>query len=161
MGERGSGRKPVSHQSSGALGGQRREDCHMLSMWPWKVSGCGKPLDPSLVGMGGGQGAALGLWASRRPKITGSQSWASHTGYRRRAENKWGPQGSLVSPRSEGRKGQWEREHWVVPMRVRVLGPVCGWSPGRLSSGQEVRHCKAYPIVQVGQALMSRHSLLF
>jgi hypothetical protein len=27
-------------------------------------------------------------------------------------------------------------ERWVVPMGARVLGPVCGWSAGRPSSGR-------------------------
>jgi hypothetical protein len=34
-GKRGSGRKPESHQSSGALGGRTWEVCCMLSMRPW------------------------------------------------------------------------------------------------------------------------------
>jgi hypothetical protein len=43
---------------------------------PGWVSGCEKlQTQPT----GGGQGAVLGLWASRRPEITGSQSWTSQT----------------------------------------------------------------------------------
>jgi hypothetical protein len=99
------------------------------------VSGCEKPLDPSSAG--GGQGAVLPLWASRRPEITSSQSRASHAGYRGRAENKLGPRGWLCqSLRAKGRKGQGENGHWVVPTQVRVLGPVRGWSTGRPSSGR-------------------------
>jgi hypothetical protein len=49
---------------------------------------------------------------------------------------KLGPQGGSVSPGIKGRKGQGGGGgHWVVPTRARVLGSICGWSAGRLSSG--------------------------
>ena len=47
-----------------------------------------------------------------------------------------GPRGTLVSPGAEGRRGHGERGHWVVPTRVKVVGPVCGWSAGRPSGGR-------------------------
>ena len=40
-GNKGSGRKPKSHQSSGTLGRWMQEDCHILSTWP-RVGVCGK-----------------------------------------------------------------------------------------------------------------------
>jgi hypothetical protein len=46
------------------------EDCHTLSMLPW----VGVWLWEA---MRNGQVAVRGLWASWRPEITGSQSWAS------------------------------------------------------------------------------------
>jgi hypothetical protein len=55
-------------------------------------------------------------------------------GYLGRAEKKMGvPWGSLVIPGAEGKRGQGDRGLWVVPTRVRVLGPVRGCSTGRPS----------------------------
>ena len=46
---------------------------------------------------------------------------------------KWGPGGSSVSSGAEGRRGQGERGHWVVPTQS---GLVRDWSAGRPSSGR-------------------------
>lgn len=45
-GKEGSGREPVSRQSSGVLGGQMREDCACFLRCPRWASGCIKPLTP-------------------------------------------------------------------------------------------------------------------
>jgi hypothetical protein len=34
------------------------------------------------------------------------------------------------------RSGQGEKGCWLVPTQVTVLGPICGWSVGRPSSGR-------------------------
>jgi hypothetical protein len=81
---KGNGRKPVSCQSSGALGRQTQEDCHMLSTWPWVgVWLCGAT-DPSLAGSG--QEAVLGI----RFPVSGIPYTDGHL---RRAENRIGDPG--------------------------------------------------------------------
>ena len=90
-----------------------RKDCHMLST------------DPSSVG--GGQGAVIGtkLSASGIPDTVG---------HRRRAENRMRALGAAQSvPGTEVRGGQGGGCGYVVPMEVKVLGLVCGWSAGRPS----------------------------
>jgi hypothetical protein len=59
VGGRGSGRKPLSHQSSDALGGRTRKDClsPRFPHSPAWVSGC-EATGPSSAG--GGQGVVLG-----------------------------------------------------------------------------------------------------
>jgi hypothetical protein len=46
----------------------------------------------------------------------------------------WGRGGGAgqLAPGQKGGEGR-GRGHWVVPMRARVLGPVCGWTAGRPS----------------------------
>jgi hypothetical protein len=128
----------MSCRSFSALGGQTRRTAACFPRGPGWVSGCGKPRTQSTGGWGGGQEAVQGLWASWRPEITGSLSRASQMPLNTAEElrTKWRPQGSLVIHRAEGRRGQEERGHWVVPMRVRVLSPACGWSTGRHSGGR-------------------------
>jgi hypothetical protein len=53
-GNKGSGRKPVSHQSSSALGGQTEEDCSTLFTWPQVGVWLWEATDPD---RGGGQRA--------------------------------------------------------------------------------------------------------
>jgi hypothetical protein len=87
---------------------------------PRWVSGCVKPLDPSLAGCG--QGAVLGtrFSASGIPDTTG------HCG---RAENRMGVLGVARSvPGPKGREGRGREE------RCEVLTPVCGCSAGRPSN---------------------------
>jgi hypothetical protein len=97
---------------------------------PRWVSGCGKLWTQPA---GAGQGAVQGLWASRRPEITGSrsQSRASQTPLDTAEElrTKWGPRGWL----SHSQGWREERGCWVVPTWARVLGLVHGWSAGRPS----------------------------
>jgi hypothetical protein len=52
------------------------------------------------VWVGGGEGAVRSPWASRRPGMTGSSSWAWQdvTEHHRRAENKVRAQGHLGQP---------------------------------------------------------------
>ena len=131
---KGSGRKPASHQSSGALCRHLQEDSHTLSVlprvniWLWEAS---EPSPP-----GSGQGAVRGLWASQRPEITGSQSQASQTLLDTGEElrTKWRLQGTSVNPGAEERREQGELGFWVVPTLARVLGPFHGWSTERPSS---------------------------
>jgi hypothetical protein len=68
--------------------------------------------------------------------MASSTSWASQdiAGHLGRAENKVVPWGSLVRSGAAGRRGHGERGHWVVPIWVRALSLVCGWSAGRPSS---------------------------
>ena len=104
---------------------------HMAPMgvWLWEAT------DPSPGGRGRvEQGAFRGLWVSWRPEITGSQSWASQMPLdtAEKLKTKWrSPGGVSVSPGAEGKQEQGERESWVVPRQLRVLGPVSGWSTGR------------------------------
>ena len=62
----------------------------MLSLRPWMGVWLWEATDPA---HGGGQGAVLGLWASRRPEITGFQSRASQTllDIAEELRTKWGP----------------------------------------------------------------------
>jgi hypothetical protein len=62
-----------------------------VGVWLWEAT------DPSY---GGGQGAVLGLWASRRPEIIGSQSLASQTPMdtAEQLRTKWEPWGWLSQP---------------------------------------------------------------
>jgi hypothetical protein len=59
-GDKGRGRKPMSCQSSGALGGQMQDCILFLSCGPGWVSGCGKPRNPSLQRMDKGQSEVSG-----------------------------------------------------------------------------------------------------
>ena len=79
---------------------------------------------PSSVG--DGQGAVLGT----RFSVLGIPDTTENQG---RAENRMPPTpDSSVSPGAEGRRGQRERgRRCVIPMQVRVLGLVHGWSTGR------------------------------
>ena len=61
-----------------------------VGVWLWEAT------DPSSAR--GGQGSVLGLWASQRPEIAGSQSPASHTGYCGSVENRMGAPGQLSQP---------------------------------------------------------------
>jgi hypothetical protein len=63
----------------------------MLSMRPWVGVWLWEATGPQLRRVG--QGAILGLWASWKPEITGSQTQASLDIYHGGAENKLGPQG--------------------------------------------------------------------
>jgi hypothetical protein len=92
-----------------------------VDVWLWEAT------DPAC---GGGQEAVL----DHRFSVSDILDTTGHHG---RAENKWRPQGvgGQISP-TEGRRGQGGGGHWVVPMWTRVLGPFCGWSTGRPSSGR-------------------------
>jgi hypothetical protein len=112
----GSGREPESCLSSSALGGQKQEDCWMLSTWP-----------------------GVGIWLclatdhtwwvvdKGQPQVPGSHCLSSHAGYSEGAENRIGAPG----------------QHWVLEIREerarggqsRVLSSVCGCSIGRLLAG--------------------------
>jgi hypothetical protein len=122
------GENPESHQSSGALGGQKWKDCRTLSMRPRVGVWLWEAMYPSSEG--GGQGAVLG---TRFPA-----SGIPYTdGHHRRAENGMGAPGAARS--SLGPKGGEGRErgrYWVVPTQARVLGPVCGWNARRPSGGR-------------------------
>jgi|UPI0000022141 hypothetical protein len=147
MGERGSGGKPASRQSSGALGGQTYKDCCTLSTQP--------RVNPS--SSEDGQGAVLGTKFSA-PGIPDT------TGHRERAENRMGAPGAAQSAlgRREERAGGKGRR-CVVPTWVRVLESQC--LEHRKAFWREVR-CGSLGeslsiIVQALQALMSRDSLWF
>jgi hypothetical protein len=129
MGERGSGRKPASCQSSGALCGQTWKDCFTLSTWPLVGVWLCEVTGPSLVG--GGQGAVLGtrFSASGIPDTSGHQGRAEH-----RMGGSWG--GAQSAPGPKGGEGRERGRHCMVPTRARILGPVCGWSAGRPSGGR-------------------------
>lgn len=80
------------------------EDCHtwpQVGVWLWK------PQTQSEVG---GQGAVRGLWVSRKPEITGSQSRTSQTPLYVSEElrTKWRPWDSSVIPGAEVKRGQRE-----------------------------------------------------
>jgi hypothetical protein len=121
-GSKGSGRKPVS--SSGALDRRTQEDCHMLSTWP-----------------------PVGVWLRDGPQLGGWWTWGSpryqvlslghlmlDTTEELRTE--WGPWGQLGQSRGQREERAGERGRWMIPTRVRVLGPVRSRSVGRPSSGR-------------------------
>jgi hypothetical protein len=115
MGERGSGREPVFHQTSSALGRQTRKDCCTLSKRPQVDVWLCEAKDPSSAG--GGQLAVLGT----RFSASGIPDTAGYLG---RAENRMGALGAgSVSYRAEGRRGE-RGGRWVFPIQARVLGPV-------------------------------------
>jgi hypothetical protein len=71
-----------------------------------------------------GQGAVPGLWASRRPELTGSQSLASQKPLDTAEEQrtKWGPPGSdSVIPRAKVRGGQGKWGTGWLPCRQESL----------------------------------------
>jgi hypothetical protein len=123
-GNKGGGREPTSRQSSGALDRQTQ-----VGVWLWEST------EPQFSG--GGQGAVLGLWASWRPKITGSQSLTSQMPpyVAKELRTKWGPWGQLSHPQGqkEKRAGKWGC-FWVVPTQVRVWS-VAGAQEGLLEGG--------------------------
>jgi hypothetical protein len=63
-GKEGSRRKPVSYQFFGALGGQMREDCWMISMRPQVGIWLCKATDPTwrVVERGSSRYQVLSLW---------------------------------------------------------------------------------------------------
>ena len=137
-----SGREPASRQSSGALGRWMWEDCGMLYTQPWVGVWLWEATESQL-----GRG-----WTRGGPKVPGSQPWASHAGYCRRAENKWGAPGGLVSFKVEGRRGQGERmldgshtgeSPWSSP-----------WLEHRMAFWQEVRRGS------LGESLSHRSSMV-
>jgi hypothetical protein len=115
LGNKGGGRKPAFHQSSGALGGQTQETGACFPCGPRVVSGYGKPLDPSSAG--GGKGTVLGT----RFSVSGIPDTAGHL---RRAENKREPRKWL----SQG------RGRCMIPTWARVL-TVAGAQEGLWAGG--------------------------
>ena len=119
LGNKGGGRKPAFHQSSGALGGQTQETGACFPCGPRVVSGCGKPLDPSSAG--GGKGTVLGT----RFSVSGIPDTAGHL---RRAEDKMGSPGVTWS--SPGTKEEEGRERggtgWFPRRRESLVWSVAG-----------------------------------
>ena len=71
-----------------------------------------------------------------QPKVPGSQPWAYHAGYCRRAENKMGvPGAGQLDPGLKGGEDR-GRESLMVPTWARVLGPAHDWSIRRPSGGR-------------------------
>jgi hypothetical protein len=108
----------------------------MLSTWPQVGVWLREATESQLTGGGGGgQGAVL----SNRFSVSGI---SDTPGYQERPENKTGaPEGRCgwapSAPEPKGGESTGGRGGcWVVPTRLRVLGPVCGWSTGRHSSGR-------------------------
>jgi hypothetical protein len=105
---------PESHQSSGALGGQTREDCWTLSMQPWVGIWLCEATDPTWQGVDKGQ-----------PPIPVSQSLASHAGYGRGADNRIEAPGQTLSPGDKWRECRGKRGAGCFPRRqvslVRAL----------------------------------------
>ena len=95
------------------------EDCRTLYTWPGWVPGCRKPQTPAPGRWTRGSLRSLGLTEARDNRFSVS-GIPDATGHYRRAENIMG------ASRAQGRRGQGERGCWVVPMQVRVLGPVHG-----------------------------------
>jgi hypothetical protein len=63
----------------------------------------------------------------------GSQPWTSDTPLNTAEDNKWWPQGLLISTGEKGGDGR-GRGYLMVPTRARFFGLVHGWSAGRTSS---------------------------
>ena len=82
LGKEVGGREPGSRQSSSALGRRTREDWQTLSTQPWVGIWLCKATDTTRQVVDKGQ-----------PQVPGSQSLASHIGYRGGVENRIGALG--------------------------------------------------------------------
>jgi hypothetical protein len=135
-------------QSSCALGKQTREDTSTgprLGIWQWEAT------DPTQLGVDKGQPRyqVLSLW---HPTLDTAEELRTELG-----------PGAALGPRRKRKRGQRERECWVVPSQASIFSLVHGWSTRRPSDGRlgTARQGKAYPIVQAQWALMNRDSLWF
>jgi hypothetical protein len=119
----------VSCQSSSAMGRRMQETAlafHMAS------GGC---LAVGNYGPSPQEVAVLGLWASLRPEITGSQFQVSQIllDTMEDLRTKWEPGGRdrSVSPWTKVRRGQGKRGRCMVPTWAKVLGLVRVLGPAR------------------------------
>jgi hypothetical protein len=107
-------RKSESRQSSDV--GGLPHSFHPAPLW--------EAMNPSCGGWRRGSLRSLGLTEARYNtfSVSGIPDTSRHQG---RAENKvGGPVVSSAICRTEERRGQGERGHWVVPTLVRVFGPI-------------------------------------
>jgi hypothetical protein len=121
---KGNGRKPMSRQSSGALGGRTREDCPTRSTLPPWVSACGKSRNIACRGVDKGQSKVSGPHGGQKKQVLSLGLPRCPPGHRRRAEKKMGaPRVAQSSPgpkRGEGRRRggkeskRWEKERWEL-----------------------------------------------